>query len=79
MPDDTPNMATSLFTAPPPPVEPFRIAVKPKSPHRYGGQRDYNIIETWIAAVNSYFILSKVDPPSIYYLLATFFEGDTAI
>src|SRR5271163_3891532 len=77
MSDDS-NTAAPSFATPPPPIQPIRMSVKPKPPHRYAGQRDYNIIETWISAVNSYFILSYVEAPSIYYLLATFFEDEAA-
>src|SRR5271163_410807 len=71
--------ATSPSFTAPPTNQPLRMAVKPKPPHRYNGKRNYNILETWIAAVNSYFILSKVEPPDIHYLLATFFDGEAAI
>jgi Ty3 transposon capsid-like protein/Zinc knuckle len=60
-------------------TEPFRMALKAHLPSKYAGQRDFNIIEAWICAVNSYFILSRAQPPFIYYVLSTFLEGDAAV
>src|SRR5271154_7152418 len=77
MPDNS-NSTPPGFTAPSQ-TEPLRMALKPKSPHKYSGQRDYNIIETWIATVSSYFILSNAQPPYLYYALNTLFDGDAEI
>jgi Ty3 transposon capsid-like protein/Zinc knuckle len=55
------------------------MLLKPKTPIRYAGQRDYNTMETWISSVNSYLILSQARPPYIYYALIPLLEGEAAI
>jgi hypothetical protein len=75
--DQSASTSTGLDT--PPPAAPFRMALKAHLPPKYAGQRDFNIIEAWISAVNSYFILSRAEPPYIYYVLSTFLEGNAAV
>lgn len=60
-------------------TDPLRFMLKPNKPPKYAGQHDYNILESWIAAVNSYFFLSHACPPYIYHYLVTLVEGEAAI
>jgi hypothetical protein len=53
--------------------------LKPKQPDRYDGTRDYQVIDNWITSVDSYFALTKAQPPEIYHYLNTIFTGEAAI
>jgi hypothetical protein len=73
MPDDTTTQHAAAT-----PEQP-RMNLKPIKPHKYNGQRDHTIIETWINAVNAYFILSAATAPYIYYTIVTLLEGEAAV
>jgi hypothetical protein len=57
----------------------LHMLLKPKTPPKYSGQRNYNTIETWISAVNSYLFLAQARPPYIYHALITLLDGEAAI
>jgi hypothetical protein len=73
MPDDTAAQHPAAMVTQP------RMNLKPIKPHKYNGQRDHSIIETWINAVNAYFILSAATAPYIYYTIVTLLEGEAAV
>jgi hypothetical protein len=45
------------------------MQLKPKQPDKYDGRRDFQTIDDWIASVDSYFALTKAEPPEIYPFL----------
>src|SRR5271170_2630724 len=55
------------------------VTLKPNKPSKYSGAKDYNTIETWVAAVTSYFLLTNARPPYIYHYLVTLFGDEAAI
>ena len=63
------NNGYPMITTPPPEFNHFGVDLKPKTPNRYSGQRDYNIIGIWIRAVNSYIVLAQAPSPYIYHAL----------
>ena len=52
------------------------MQLKPKQPEKYNGKRDFQTIDNWIASVDSYFALTRAEPPGIYHYLNTIFSGD---
>ena len=54
------------------------MQLKPKQPDTYDGKRDFQTIDNWIASVDSYFALTKAEPPEIYHYLNTVFTGNAA-
>src|SRR5208282_5682611 len=54
------------------------MQLKPKQPDNYDGKRDFQTIDNWIASVDSYFALTKAEPPEIYHYLNTVFTGNAA-
>ena len=54
------------------------MQLKPKQPDKYDGKRDFQTIDNWIASVDSYFALTKAEPPEIYHYLNTIFTGNAA-
>jgi len=54
------------------------MQLKPKQPDKYDGKRDFQTIDNWIASVDSYFALTKAEPPEIYHYLNTVFTGNAA-
>jgi Ty3 transposon capsid-like protein/Zinc knuckle len=65
--------------APPNPVTSQASHLKPNRPIRYSGIKDYTTIENWIASVNSYFALTRAQPPNVYHYLNTIFTDEAAI
>ena len=53
--------------------------LKPNKPLRYYGKKDHNIVEAWIASVNSFFALINASAFYIYHYLNTIFGGEAAI
>lgn len=54
------------------------MQLKPKQPEKYDGKRDFQIIDNWVASVDSYFALTEATSPAIYHYLNTIFTGDAA-
>jgi hypothetical protein len=52
--------------------------LKPKQPERYNGSRDRQVIDNWISSVDSYFALTRAQPPDIYHYLNTIFVDNAA-
>jgi hypothetical protein len=52
--------------------------LKPKQPEKYSGKRDFQTIDNWTASVDSYFALTKAEPPAVYHYLNTILTGDAA-
>jgi len=65
------NNDNPMITTPPPESHHLHMDRKPKTPNKHSGQRNYNIIETWIWAVNSYLVLAQARRPYIYHALVT--------
>jgi Retrotransposon gag protein len=55
------------------------MQLKPKQPEKYDGKRDFQIIDNWVASVDSYFALTEATSPAIYHYLNTILTGDAAI
>lgn len=54
------------------------LQLKPKQPERYNGSRNRQVIDNWIASVDSYFALTNAQPPNVYHYLNTIFVDDAA-
>lgn len=52
--------------------------LKPKQPERYDGSRDYQIIDNWVASMDSYLAITEAEPPMVYHYLNTIFSGEAA-
>jgi hypothetical protein len=84
---DTPTTRTSTLEDPQPLNSQHQVHtslavvshLKPNKPMRYYGKKDHNVVEGWIASVNSYFALTNAQPPYIYHYLNTIFAGEAAI
>jgi hypothetical protein len=57
----------------------FKSHLKPNKPMRYYGKKDNNIVEGWIASVNSFFAFTDARAPYVYHYLNTIFGGEAAI
>jgi hypothetical protein len=81
MEEDTPLSATppSIPTRPTMATTDFKSHLKPNKPTRYYGKKDHNIVENWIAMVNSFFVFSDARAPYVYHYLNTMFGGEAAI
>jgi hypothetical protein len=54
------------------------LQLKPKQPGKYNGKRDFQVIDTWITSVDSYFALTHAEAPDIYHYLNTILTGEAA-
>jgi hypothetical protein len=63
----------------PPPINDPLPRLKPKQPERYNGKRNYTTVENFITMVDSFFALTRAEPPQVYYYLSTLFIEDAAI
>jgi hypothetical protein len=81
MEEDQPLPPTPTSVQPQQTSAPRQITshLKPNKPMRYYGKKDHNIVEAWIASVNSFFALTNASAPHIYHYLNTIFGGEAAI
>jgi hypothetical protein len=47
---------------------------KPNRPEPYDGTRDITVIKAFVMALESYFIICKIEPPYVFYYLPTFLK-----
>ena len=52
---------------------------KPIRPPHYNGVKSHTVVENWIAAADSYFILTRAEPEQIYHCLNTILTDTAAI
>ena len=54
------------------------MQLKFKQPEKYSGKRDFQTIDNWITSVDSYFALTRAEPPDIYHYLNTILSREAA-
>jgi hypothetical protein len=54
------------------------MQLKSKQSDKYDGKRYFQTIDNWIASVDSYFALTKAEPPEIYHYLSIAFISNAA-